>query len=166
MSLTKRVYHIDGGPTDMYPVDAANAVGSHPHEWSLVPWTDEAKAAARPHLEKRAKQQEEAAKRGVPNTLIDGNNLIGAQTSPDQAPPPLETQGGQTGDPKTNAEVVKRLQGDLDMAQADLDKATADLDAAKGKNDDKAAQKAQAAVDQAKARRDEAQAKVDAAKKP
>jgi hypothetical protein len=37
----RTVYHISTGAQTMNSVDASEAVGNHPREWSFVPWTQE-----------------------------------------------------------------------------------------------------------------------------
>lgn len=65
--LMKDAYHILTGHTQMYAVDAQNAVSAHPNEWSYSPWTeDEAKAARQAEAERHARETEEAKAKGLP----------------------------------------------------------------------------------------------------
>jgi len=51
-NLPMTAYHIIHGATVFnYAVDARTAVGTHPNEWSMTPWTAEDAAAARQRLE-------------------------------------------------------------------------------------------------------------------
>ena len=51
--LTKTIHHIDKGETEMYAIDANDALARHPLEWSEKPWTDGARSKARAELEKQ-----------------------------------------------------------------------------------------------------------------
>ncbi|MBX5001886.1 hypothetical protein HJB72_28600 [Rhizobium lentis] len=38
--MLKKIYHIDAGETEMYEIDARNAVAKFPKEWSEKPWPE------------------------------------------------------------------------------------------------------------------------------
>jgi hypothetical protein len=67
-NMSAVAYHIVDGPQDFpYAVDAQSAVGRHPLEWSMQPWTAEASDAARKQLADRYERDAAIAKsRGLP----------------------------------------------------------------------------------------------------
>ena len=36
--MLKKIYHVDAGETEMYEIDAREAVAKFPDEWSETPW--------------------------------------------------------------------------------------------------------------------------------
>jgi len=53
-NLPLTAYHIIDGATEFkYAIDARTAVGAHPNEWSMTPWTAEEAAAARDRLQQQ-----------------------------------------------------------------------------------------------------------------
>lgn len=67
-NMSAVAYHIVDGPVDFpYAVDAQSAVGRHPLEWSMLPWTTEASDAARKQMSDRYAREAALAKsRGLP----------------------------------------------------------------------------------------------------
>jgi hypothetical protein len=67
-NMSAVAYHIVDGPQDFpYAVDAQSAVGRHPLEWSMSPWSADAAAAARKRMsDQYARDAEVAKSRGLP----------------------------------------------------------------------------------------------------
>lgn len=65
--MMKRAYHVEGGPKEMYVVDANAAVALHPDEWSWEPWPAKARDDYRAKVQAdHKKATEEAKAAGLP----------------------------------------------------------------------------------------------------
>lgn len=46
--MMQKIYHVEAGETEMYEIDAREALAKFPDEWSEKPWTAKEKTAAKP----------------------------------------------------------------------------------------------------------------------
>ena len=52
--MLKKIYHIDAGETEMYEIDARDALAKFPKEWSEKPWPEKEETTDEPEDEPKA----------------------------------------------------------------------------------------------------------------
>jgi hypothetical protein len=114
-NMSAVAYHIVDGPQDFpYAVDAQSAVGRHPLEWSMQPWTADASDAARQQLSERYARDVEIAKaKGLPPPVAP------AWLTADPVQPTPEEQAAIDDHAKAVADANERLKAFREKQAAD-----------------------------------------------